>query len=57
MRQHIITTAIVLSCHNNSFLINDAPVFKVLAFNVALFDVTLLNLALLDNALFDVELF
>ena len=57
MRQHIITTAIVLSCHNNSFLINDAPVFKVLAFNVALFDVTLLNLALLDNVLFDVELF
>ena len=46
-----------LSCHNSSFLINEAPLFKRIAFNVALFDVALFNLALFDIVLFDVELF
>ena len=47
VKQRIIKTAIIFSCQNNSFLINDTPLFKVAAFNVVLFDV----------ALFDVELF
>ena len=57
MKQRI-TTAIISSCHNNPFLINDAPLFKVTTFNVALFYVALFNLRLLDAALFlDIELF
>ena len=48
-----ITTTKTFSCQNNSFLIHDAPLAKVVAFNVALFDVALFNLALFDVALFD----
>ena len=44
---HIHTLAIIFSCHNNSFLINDAALFKLVAFNLALF----------DPAVFDVDLF
>ena len=44
---HIHTLAIIFSCHNNSFLINDAELFKLVAFNLALF----------DPAVFDVDLF
>ena len=51
VKEHI-TTVIIFSCHNNSSLINDGSLFKVLAFNIALFD-----LALFDAALFGVELF
>lgn len=50
VKQNII--AAIFSCHNNSVLINAAPLFKVVAFNVALFDVSLF-----DAALFDAELF
>ena len=46
------TYTILFSCQYNSVLINDAPLFKVVAFNVALFDVSLF-----DAALFDAELF
>ena len=45
------------SCHNDFFLINDAPLFEHVACNVGLFDAALFNLALFDAALFDVELF
>ena len=45
------------SCHNNSFLINDAPLFKLAAFNGTPFDIALFNLALFYAALFDAELF
>ena len=51
VKEHI-TTVIIFSCHNNSFLINDGSLFKVVAFNIALFD-----FALFDAALFGVELF
>ena len=44
---HIHTLAIIFSCHNNSFLINGAELFKLVAFNLALF----------DPAVFDVDLF
>ena len=57
VNQHITATIIIFSCHNNSFLINDAPLFKVAAFNVSLFDIALFDLALFDATLFDVELF
>ena len=52
VKQHIIATAIIFICHNNSVLINDAPLFKAVAFHVALFDAALFNLALFDDALF-----
>ena len=57
MRQHIVTTAITFSFQNNPFLINDAPLFKVVAFIVALFNVALFNLALFEAVMFDVTLF
>ena len=56
VKEHIITAAIVFSCQYNSLLINDAPVFKVVAYNFALFDSALFNLELFDAVLFDVEL-
>ena len=56
VKQHIIATAIIFICHNSSILINDAPLFKAVAFHVALFDAALFNLALFDDALFDVVL-
>ena len=34
VKQHVITTSIIFRCHNNSFLINDAPLFKVIAFDI-----------------------
>ena len=37
------TIAIIFSCQNNYFLISDAPLFIVIAFNVALFDVALFD--------------
>ena len=37
-KQRIITTVGIFSCENNSFLINDASLFKIAAFNVALLD-------------------
>ena len=52
MTYYIITTATIFSSHNNSFLINDAPLFKFVAFIVALFD-----LALFDAAQSNVKLF
>ena len=57
MRQHIVATAITFSCQNNPFFINDAPLFKVVAFIVALFNVALFNLALFEAVMFDVTLF
>ena len=57
VKQHIIAATIIFSCQNSFFLINDAPLFKNVAFDVAVFDVALFNLALVDVALFDVELF
>ena len=57
VKQHIITTALIFSCQNNSFLINYAPLFKFVTFNILLFDVALFYLVLFDAALFDVELF
>ena len=51
VKHGIITTAIIFSCHSNSFLIN-TPLLKLVAFNVTPF-----NLALFDAALFNVELF
>ena len=54
VKQHVIATAIIFGCQSNSFLINDAPQFKVVAFKVALFDVVLFNLAQFDAALFDI---
>ena len=56
MKKHIITTSITFSCQNNSFLINDAPLFKVVAVNIAL-EFALFTFALFDAVLFDVELF
>ena len=47
----------LFSCHNNFFLIIDAPLFKLVAFNVGLFDIALFNIALFDAALLVVELF
>ena len=38
-KRRIVTIAEIFSCQNNSFLINDASLFKVVAFNVPLFDV------------------
>ena len=55
VKQDIIRTAMIFSCQNNSFLINDAPLFKVVAFNAALFNVVQFNLALFDAAMFDVD--
>ena len=57
MRQHIVATAITFSCQNNPFFINDAPLFKIVAFIVALFNVALFNLALFEAVMFDVTLF
>ena len=63
MKQHIITAAVIFTCHNNYFLVNDAQPFKNLAFNVALFDVALfgvvhcLMLRYFRIVLFDVPLF
>ena len=56
-KQHIIAATIIFNFHNNSFLINDSTLLKVVAFNVALFHVALFKLELFDAALFDVELF
>ena len=57
--QHILQSSsnILFRCHNNSFLNNDAPLFKLVAFNVALLNIALSDLELLDAALFEVELF
>ena len=49
-------TSTAISCHGNSFLHNDAPLFKVEAFDVALFDVTLFDVALFNVALFQAAL-
>ena len=63
VKHHIITVAITLSCHNNFFLINDAPLFKFLAFNVALYQMLYylmlhcLKLSCFKIVLFDVPLF
>ena len=46
VKQHIITTAIIFSFHNNSFLINDATLFKAVTFIVEIFDVALFDLLL-----------
>lgn len=43
MKQDIVTTRITFSYHNNSFLINDAALFKVAAFLVPLFDAVLFD--------------
>ena len=51
-----MTTQIIFSFQNNFCLINDAPLFKLVAFNVALVDVALFKRALFDAALLDVEL-
>ena len=56
-KQHIITTAMIFSFHNNTFLITDVSLLKFVAFNVAVFDVALSKVALFDAALYDVELF
>ena len=53
----MITTPIILSCQNNSFLINDTPLLIIVVFNVALFAVTLFNPTRFDAALIDVKLF
>ena len=66
--QHILQlwSNLSFSCHNNSFLINNAPLFTafnainappLVAINLSLFDVALFNLALLDAALFGAEPF
>ena len=47
LKHRIITTAIVFICHNNFFLINDAPFIKLVTSNVAQFDVTLFDLLIL----------
>ena len=47
---------LVVIINNNAFLINNAPLFRLVAFNFAVFDVALFNLALFDAALFDVLL-
>ena len=52
VKQHIITTLIIFSCQNDSFSINDAPLFKAVAFNIAL-DVGLFNLGRFDASPFD----
>ena len=57
MRHYIIKKAVAFSLHNNSFLINNLPLFKSVAFNVALFDDALFNPVLYGTSLFDVELF
>ena len=57
VRHYIIATAILFSWHNNSFLINNVPLFKRVAFNVALFDIAPFNLAVYDTSLFDVDQF
>lgn len=57
MEQNIITTAIIFSYQNNSFLIYDAPLLKVVAFKVILFDFAVFNLALFEVVMFDVKLF
>ena len=57
MRHCIITKAITFSLHNNSFLINNLPLFKSVAFNAALFDDALFNPVLYGTSIFDVELF
>ena len=46
----------MFSCYGNSFLHNDATLFKVEAFDVALFDVTLFDVALFNVALFQAAL-
>ena len=56
VKQDIMTTQIIFSFQNNFCLINDAPLFKLVAFNVALVDVALFKRALFDAALLDVEL-
>ena len=56
VKQEIMTTQIIFSFQNNFCLINDAPLFKLVAFNVALVDVALFKRALFDAALLDVEL-
>ena len=40
VKQHMITTPLIISYHNNVFLNNDTP-FNVALFYVALFDVEL----------------
>ena len=56
VKQDIMTTQIIFSFQNNFCLINDARLFKLVAFNVALVDVALFKRALFDAALLDVEL-
>ena len=55
--RRITPTTIMFSSHDNSFLHNDAPLFKAEAFNVALFDVTLFDVALFIVALFQAALY
>ena len=52
LKQQIKTTAKIFISQSKSFMINNAPLFKVVIFNVAL-----LSFALLDAVLFDVRLF
>ena len=67
VKQHVVTAAMIFRYHINLILINDAPLFKVIAFDVALFDVALLLLHYLmldclmlnyfEIVLFDASLF